>query len=316
MPAAPNSETGTLFVMATGDETGDGAAIFREVPISSWDDFRHHVEAEKFHGWAFRGQRNDAPLFTSLSRYFRRFGIRPEAWPLLEERILRIFRRKSHHYLEHVPDQNDSFEWLALMQHHGAPTRLLDFTWSPYVAAFFALEQATGPAAVWAVSPPRLQEATRRILGEPPDTAPNDLGPWEPGNYEEYFLPNRHPIVVIGEPYRMNQRLIAQSGTFLIPGQLDRPVEEIISGFENRPGGEQGTLVKFLLDTERIRPEAIRSLYQMNLTGATLFPGLDGLARSMTWELEIHWAFDPTTMEAFPGYHVDSRGNIRATDAQ
>jgi hypothetical protein len=281
----------------------DVAAACREIRIDSWEAFRRHVESEGFHGWAFRGQRDAArPLLTSLARYFQQYGICPEAWPLLEERILRLFRRKSHHYLNHVPDTEDAFEWLALMQHHGAPTRLLDFTWSPYVAAFFALEQATGPAAVWAVSPPQLQEGARQALGNPSETAQDNLVTWEPGSYEKYFLSNRYPIVVLGEPYRMNRRLIAQSGTFLIPGLLDKSVEEIIASFDTA----QGALVKFVLDTEAIRPEAIRSLYQMNITWATLFPGLDGLARSMAWELEIHWAFDPTTMKAFPGYQLDS----------
>ena len=71
----------------------------------------------------------------------------PAVWAAQEERILRIFKRKAHHFLSAGPLPDDDFEWLALMQHHGAPTRLLDFTWSPYVAAFFALQRATGDAA-------------------------------------------------------------------------------------------------------------------------------------------------------------------------
>ena len=50
-----------------------------------------------------------------------------------EERIARIFQRKAHLFLTHIPERSDTFQWLALMQHHGAPTRSLDFTWSPYV---------------------------------------------------------------------------------------------------------------------------------------------------------------------------------------
>ena len=46
----------------------------------------------------------------------------------------------------------------------------------------------------------------------------------------------------------------------------------------------------------------MESLYYMNITNATLFPGLDGLARSLAYELEFHWAFNPKTMEESPDH--------------
>src|SRR6185312_10543709 len=117
-----------------------------------------------YSNWAFRGERDERwPLYSSLSRYLQNFGVAPEAWAEQEARILRIFKRKAHQYLEKPPAVDDDFQWLALMQHHGAPTRLLDFTWSPYVAAFFALVQTTKQAAVWAVNPKRLANATERF---------------------------------------------------------------------------------------------------------------------------------------------------------
>lgn len=106
-------------------------------------------------------------------------------------------------------------EWLALMQHHGAPTRLLDFTWSPYVAAFFALERATENAAIWAIFPPGLKRP---------------MGPYLTAHYEEDFLSNTKRMIAIGEPLRMNQRLVAQAGTFVLPGVLHEPVESLAPG--------------------------------------------------------------------------------------
>ena len=47
---------------------------------------------------------------------------------------------------------------------------------------------------------------------------------------------------------------------------------------------------------------ALRDLYLMNMTHATLFPDLDGLARSLAYELENHWAFDPRTMKPRPEF--------------
>ena len=48
----------------------------------------------------------------------------------------------------------------------------------------------------------------------------------------------------------------------------------------------------------------MRELYNMNISNATLFPGLDGLARSLAYELEFHWAFDPITMDVFTNFSI------------
>jgi hypothetical protein len=114
-------------------------------------------------------------MFSSLSRYFINFQISQKAWPTLEARVLRILKRKSHLFLEHLPAEDDAFEWLGLMQHHGTPRRLLDFTWSPYVAAFFALERATSDAAVWAVFPPGLSNRRARTTRASQQDDPDEL---------------------------------------------------------------------------------------------------------------------------------------------
>ena len=49
----------------------------------------------------------------------------------------------------------------------------------------------------------------------------------------------------------------------------------------------------------------MQELYNMNIKQDTLFPGLDGLARSMAYELESHWAFDPVTEEEYEGFYVE-----------
>jgi hypothetical protein len=263
----------------------EGGPFAAEYRLNSWDDFMRAVTDSPYVNWAFRGQRDDAPLYTSLSRYFRNFGIDPRAWPGQEERIVRIFKRKAHQFLAQPPAPDDDFQWLALMQHHSAPTRLLDFTWSPYVAAFFALERATGNAAVWALNPKRVETSTLGKIGE--------KDPRTPGNFEKYFLHGKEPFIWLGEPDKMNKRLIAQSGTFAVPGVLDRPLEEILTAEQD----SAEVMAKFILPASRIRNVGMRELYRMNITWATLFPDLDGLGRSMNYELEFHWAYNPKNME-------------------
>lgn len=271
--------------------------------IRTWPEFSQVVAGDKYQNWAFRGQSNaEWPLNSSLSRYLKDYKVHRRAWAEQEERIGRIFRRKAHLFLEHVPDESDAFQWLALMQHHGAPTRLLDFTWSPFVAAFFALERATKDAAIWAIFVPAIwrQKQTFRFPQHKGTVSPDRLGLRNPGAYEQFYLHNSVPFVSSGEPVVMNKRLIAQSGTFIVPGVLDQSVDEILAGYPE-PGH---TVAKFVLKTDVLRSEAMLALYTMNLTNATLFPDLDGLARSMAYELEFHWAYNPRTMAVNPGYEA------------
>jgi hypothetical protein len=144
------------------------------------------------------------------------------------------------------------------------------------VAAFFALHNATDDAIVWACNPFEIENIKK-------------LDASRPGVFRKHFLTESKPFVWMGEPHAMNRRLIAQSGTFLVPSVLDQPVEDILAAYPN----PKGTLIKFILPFRSIRDKGMRELYKMNITQASLFPDLDGLARSMAFELEFHWAYDP-----------------------
>lgn len=272
-----------------------GSRIIKK-PISDWSRFVDIVGGwPGFRNWAFRGQADAGwALQSSLSRHIKLSGVCEAAWPLQEERIRRIFERKAHLFIDDPP--HDELEWLALMQHHGAPTRLLDLTWSPYVAAFFALERATSDAAVWAFNLPLIwQRAKHGIDG----VRMWDADPRQPGNFEKFFLPNKSAFVWQGDPFRMPQRVVAQSGTFLVSGHLGLTVEEIMEQYPRTRGvrnsREDALLIEFVFDTKRVRADAMASLYSMNITQSTLFPGLDGLARSMAYEFEYSWEVDLKT---------------------
>jgi len=259
---------------------------YRVFRLDSWDGFLKLITKPPYSNWAFRGERDERwPLYSSLSRYLQNFGVAPSAWPEQENRILRIFKRKAHQFLAAPPDLNDDFQWLALMQHHGAPTRLIDFSWSPYVAAFFALERTLADGVVWAMNPGRVDSSRA--------DRPTRMDPRVPGNFSRYFLKGKHRFIWMGEPHTMNRRLIAQSGTFAVPSVLDVPLEEILSNSD-----QESILAKIVL-ANSVREVGMRELYRMNITYATLFPDLDGLAKSMSYELEFHWAYNPLTMEKY-----------------
>ncbi len=81
-----------------------------------------------------------------------------------------------------------------------------------------------------------------------------------------------------------------------MPGVLDKSIEELAPA---------DAVVKFTLKADKLRRDAMRELYNMNISNATLFPGLDGLARSLAYELEFHWAFDPVTMEVLKDFSTE-----------
>ena len=109
--------------------------------------------------FAFRGQADaDWDLTTSLERAFSRSGQTIYSLENTEHWMLHDFQAKFYLYSNNVPRQTNKFEWLALMQHHGGATRLLDFTHSIYVAAYFATAAARADSAIWAINRPMLRD--------------------------------------------------------------------------------------------------------------------------------------------------------------
>lgn len=251
-----------------------------EIRIEHWGDFEK--VAVELDGWAFRGQRKANWLLnSSLSRHLANFVPEKSEWQERETRAIRVFRRKAHNYLGVSDALEDDLRCLALMQHHGAPTRLLDFTKSPFVAAFFALEGATEDSAVFALDTPNLWRATPTKF---PGLTRDKIDPRRKGNVKRFFAGNEYELIWTGEPNQLDGRLVAQSGTFVLPGVINQTIDQILAGYPQ----DEPLVRKYILPAG-IRHDAMRALYRMNITHATLFPDLDGLARSVAFELEIVW---------------------------
>lgn len=126
-----------------------------EQPVTSWNELNDHLfsgtwnkNIKRFRStFAYRGvPEADFPLSTSLARLGK-------PYPNMERNLLKQFQKYAH---RDVVEKDTDWHWLSVAQHHGLPTRLLDWTYSPYVALHFAtadLDQHPGKnAAVWKVN--------------------------------------------------------------------------------------------------------------------------------------------------------------------
>jgi hypothetical protein len=170
----------------------------------------------------YRGQRSAKwDLKTSAQRSCDRRHIEPGRRREHEEALFREFRRTYHQYATHVPDPRAVVEWLSLMQHHGAPTRLLDFNYSIYIASYFALENAEEDCAIWAVRGPWALRESAQLL--------RAAGKANVDRMERRFVEGDEEVVqalFFAEPYaaawpinafRLNERLRIQQGAFSHP---------------------------------------------------------------------------------------------------
>lgn len=263
-------------------------------------------------GWVFRGQANaDWDIASSLEREAKRFkNTSPwESETLALEQVKRTTTCPESLQLA----GSDDFSWLSFLQHHGCKTRLVDFTESFYFALFFALRDLPAEcedgteqdAAIWAIKKTRL-DAGVEVVAQKHDwhDRPEELAHrfinnaielhWRYDEAEEPAL-----AVVACKPAKLNPRLIAQQGLFLAPLNLKYSFAENLSrclGLEEVTVGakkyesvddltaaEPGlSVLKIVIPASEHR-KLLFHLRRMNITEATLFPGLDGFARSLNY---------------------------------
>jgi hypothetical protein len=262
--------------------------FFASKTIQSWEHFLDALKDKKT-DWIFRGQSSDKPLRTTLERALNDYQIDLEEAPAIERKLISDFQRK-YFGPDHEIVLNDRLYCLSLMRHHSAPMRLLDFNYSPYIAAFFAFndnipnerEKDYGEVpVVWCLNKKWLRKAVDNI------TLVRDLIPLRNNDdtrNDQSFIPlymgeNPQPFVFAENPTLLNERLIIQQGLFLCPGDVSKSFEDNIKSLTGWTEPDHLIKYKFILQKNDY-VEAIKELLSMNISYATLFPGLDGFAKS------------------------------------
>jgi len=184
----------------------------------------------------------------------------------LEERIIRRFQERAIPFLEYKPE--DPWEWLTLAQHHGLPTRLLDWTRNPLIAAFFAVkrvineneinEKTSGDSALY------IYHSRKQIISKGDASNINRVyatGPFKVSDTRKYI------------PAHIDRRIVAQAGVFTVHSD---PADTF-------PFNDADLDIIIIPRETRKRWKA--KLFNLGINEASLFPDLDHLAVQIEWEL-------------------------------
>ena len=255
------------------------------IVIKSWEHALKVLYAESWNPerkkfispFVFRGlDRTDYKLVTTLQRIGAN---NPSGLPDLEKYIFRTFKKYAH---RDVVSRDTVWHWLAMAQHHGLATRLLDWTWSPLVALHFAtanMQNMQTEGMIWMVDirgvreemPPVLREQMQTSSGPSfdVDTLSNiKLEPWELVNYPNQR--SKDGFIIFFEPPSMDDRIINQYALFSI---LSDPQGSLDDWLLRRPH-----LCRKVILPGNKKWEIRDNLDQANITERVLFPGLDGLS--------------------------------------
>ena len=256
------------------DDTGQ----FAGKTITSWTEFTEFTSSEDRKDWIFRGQSEDKPLATSLERRLLSWGIDLRHGPAIECVLLRDFSRRLRGE-EYTRAKDNKLYCLALMQHHGAPTRLLDCTYSPFVAAQMAIKEGEKEKdhVIWCFNPRWMDKHFKTLFGE--EKAREHDEERSDTTFTSVYMKAKS-FVHQENPYLLNERLTIQQGIFLCPGNTGQPFLDNLHAMDEWNSGKNVYKLRLEL-TPAKRGEFARMLKRMNVSEAALFPGLDGFARSL-----------------------------------
>ena len=216
----------------------------REFNVTNFNEL-HDVLAQyrENKGWLFRGHSD------SSWKLLPKVG-RPPYTGTDDRRVFEAWKRRAIEYISMTPETD--WDWLAIAQHHGLATRLLDWTTNPLNAAFFAVREQQDVDAVIYAAQIRLQVVTDKVH------------------------PMEYKGVAIFRPRGVVPRITRQGGLFTIHGTPTNPLESNTDD---------------IMELQRIkvirayRPSLLSELSFYGINSATLFPDLDGLSDFVNWTI-------------------------------
>ena len=245
--------------------------------------------------WVFRGMPNkDFLLQTSLERKEIKRSFREILYKQIVEKY--INRVRSFEHLDYIPDPDEYLEIQSMMQHFGCASNLMDWTYSPYIAAYFATEDALETkktdGVIYALNILHLDKILEHFLRD--KEVINDNQAFNSFNQKDIFkkifttnYSHKEGFILPVEPRKSNKRLDIQQGLFTYNGNIRYSFEQnfvMMIDYAKRKKllepDDYKMLIKKIHIGKNKKKEIQEKLLMMNISAKTLFPGLGGFSKS------------------------------------
>ena len=255
--------------------------MFEEREFESWSDLKKFLSSLNSN-WIFRGQ---GDYSWKLESSIDRVDINDKQ--RFEQYCLNDIKRNPHLYNGKY-SVDSGFQTLSLLQHYGLPTRLLDFSLSQYVSTFFAVAESNSDCSIYALESMEMLKSTVKLFME---DYPIHLSEYHVNG--SLILSNSDVFdgIVLGrvqiafvdlvQPFFKFDRMVQQSGCFLVQGDINSSFEDNLKRNYNILQACKNRSPYYKLKIKRDwKEEVLRDLDRMNISYETIYPGMEGYLKS------------------------------------
>ncbi|GHW58477.1 FRG domain-containing protein [Vibrio cholerae] len=240
------------------------------IEINSVEDLLQNIDLENTEA-IYRGQANmEWGIVPSIARFQQDEGngFVWHSWKALEDDMLQMFQKKSLPFLSPNTIPSNRFEWMILAQHHGMPTRLLDWTTNPLKALFFAVENVNS------------KDDGLLVQGI-------YYGWWNQITKIFEDIDERKHLMVYF-PDDSNSRVSSQEGCFTVFPLPDEM--EDFPDFKDRNAYKNDFEdITYLVIPSHAKCKIRAQLRKLGISHHTIYPGLDGLCTEIRRSFKFSW---------------------------
>lgn len=247
-----------------------------ETRISSWIELQEAVFESAWQPGLQRHRSNFVFRGTPRASHGLETSLQTGGFELKERHLLNSFRKYA---LRSAVHGDLVWNWLSLAKHHGLPTRLLDWTYSPFVAMHFATHDPRHfdeDATIWCVDYRKTNELLPKSLRRVAESEDVNIFTTEQlagvaKTLEEFDHLAKNDFVVFFEPPSLDERIVNQFALFSLPSSPTMSLEGLLE--------QRDAAVRKIIIPAELKWEIRDKLDQANVTERVLFPGLDGLSQ-------------------------------------